>query len=105
FMLEAGKKMAENIDELEKWAEDIAEKNISLMDSNKRVMEKWGETLKTLSKEQVERLANTYIQKQLKFGPDNQYVTDVSMTPEEFYDIALSPYAELTAARARSAEL
>lgn len=97
FMLEAGKKMAENIEELENWAGEVAEKNISLMEGNQRVMAKWGETLKTLSKETVKMIADTYMNKQLTFDKEGNYVTDMRMTPEEFYDTVMAPYSEFNA--------
>lgn len=95
FILEAHQKMNQNIEELNGWAERVAEENISLIEGNTRVMEKWGDTLSTLSKETVEQLAETYITKQLKFDDTNSYITEMSMTPEEFYSVVLAPYAQL----------
>lgn len=96
FMLEAGQKMTKNVEELNNWAEKVAEENINLMEGNKRVMDKWGETLKALPKETVEALAEKYITKLLKFDKTNSYITEMAMTPEEFYDTALSPYSQLS---------
>lgn len=104
FMLEAGRKMTENIKELNDWAENIAETNVSLMESNKRVMDKWGETLKTIPKEDVELLAQRFIAT-LSFDKDKQYVTEMKITPEDFYDMALSPYVKLNQSIARAQEL
>jgi len=105
FMLQAQQKTAENIKELETWAEGIAEKNINLMESNARVMAKWGETLSKLPKETVEKLAETYITKQVRFDDTGSYVTDVAMSPEDFYDTVMAPYSELNAALAAKAQL
>lgn len=110
FMLEAGRKLTENIAELESYAEGIAEKNVSLLEGNKRVMDKWGEMLGkdgkpgTLPKEDVATLADTYIKTQLKFDKTNSYITEMAMSPEEFYNIALAPYARFNAQQQRDAE-
>lgn len=103
FMLEAGRKTAENLEELNSWAENVAEQNITLIESNHRVMDKWGDTLKSLPKEDVEKLAAQYIST-LEFDKTNSYVTKVVISPEQFYDIALAPYAQLNEALAKNAE-
>jgi len=107
FMLEAQQKMSKNIEELTNWTEGIAEKNINLLEGNQRVMSKWADTFKTLPQETVQTLADTYISKQLKFDETNSYITEMNMTPEEFYDAVMSPYTSLSssiAAEAKAAE-
>lgn len=98
FMLQSQQKMNENIEELNSWAEGMAEKNIDLLNGNERVMLKWGDTLKTLPEATVKLLADTYIGKQIKFDKTNTYITDMAMSPEDFYNIALAPYSQLNAA-------
>lgn len=105
FMLQAQQKAAQNIKELNDWAEGIAETNISLMEGNARVMAKWGETLKTLPEETVKQLAETYITKQVKFDEGNNYVVEVAMNPEEFYDMVMAPYTKLNEAIASKNQL
>lgn len=105
FMLEAGRKMNENIEQLQTWAENIAEQNVSLLEGNERVMEKWGDVLESLSKEDREALAVTYIQKQLKFDKTGSFITEMAMSPEEFYNIALAPYTKYNELLAKNNEL
>lgn len=105
FILEANRKMDANIEELQNWAEGIAEKNVSLLEGNQRVMSKWGEVLDGLDKEKREQLAATYIQKQLRFDKSNSYILEMAMTPEEFYDLALAPYTQLREANSRAEAL
>lgn len=95
FILQAQQKMNQNVEDLNNWAEKVAEDNISLIESNKRVMAKWGDTLKALPQDMVEQLATAYTTKQVKFDKTNSYVTEMSMTPEEFYDTVLAPYSRL----------
>lgn len=94
FMLEAGREMTKNIQELNDWADNIAEQNISLMESNQRVLAQWGDVLNQLPKEQVEALAATYVG-MLEFDKTNSYITKMPMTPEQFYTSALAPYKSL----------
>lgn len=96
FMLSAGEQMAKNVEELNDWAEKVAEKNINLRESNDRVIAKYGEVFKTLPKETVQMLADTYISKQLKFGEGDGYIVEMNMTPEEYYDTVMAPYSNLT---------
>lgn len=104
FMLEAGKKMAENVKELEDWAEGIAEKNIDLLEGNERVLAKWGDVFKALPKETVEKLATDYVSTQLKFDKTQSYVTEMNMTPEAFYATVMAPYTQLNQSLAAKTE-
>lgn len=103
FMLDAQRQMNQNVEDLNKWAEKVAEENISLVEGNQRVMEKWGETFKTLPKETVAMLADTYITQQLKFDKTNSYITEMNMAPEAFYDLVMAPYSQLSQALAAQA--
>lgn len=94
FMLEANRKMTENVEELNKWAEDIAEQNMSLVESNQRVMDKWGETLKAMPK-LAQELAQEYITTQLQFDKTGSYITKMNMSPETYYDRIMAPYYQL----------
>lgn len=105
FMLEAGRQMTENIEQLREYATEIAEKNVNLLEGNNQVIAKWGDTLKALPKETVDMLADTYMKTQLKFDKTNSYITEMAMSPEDFYNIALSPYSKLNEAIAKNAEL
>jgi hypothetical protein len=97
FMLQVQQKMAQNVKELEDWAEKTGEKNIDLLEGNDRVLAKWGDVLKTLSKETVEKLAAKYVQTQVKFDKTNQYVLEMNQTPEDWYSTVLAPYSDLRA--------
>lgn len=103
FMLDAQRQMNQNVEDLNKWAEKVAEENISLVEGNQRVMAKWGETFKTLPKETVAMLADTYITQQLKFDKSNSYITEMNMAPEAFYDLVMAPYSQLSQALAAQA--
>ena len=94
FILEANRKMTENINELNSWAETVAEQNISLAEGNERVMSKWGDILKAMP-QLAKKLADTYITTQLEFDKTGNYITKMSMEPERFYDLTLTPYKEL----------
>jgi hypothetical protein len=111
FMLKAQQQSAANVKELEDYAEGVAEKNINLLEGNQRVIAKWGDTFKTMPKETVENLAAEYVRTQLKFDKTNSYMTEMNMTPEDFYAIVMSPYSNLktsvdkeTAAATKKAE-
>jgi predicted RNA-binding protein Jag len=94
FVLEANRKMGENIEELNKWAGNVAEQNISLMEGNQRVMGKWGDIL-TAMPELAKQLAEKYISTQLQFDKTNSYITNMAMQPEDFYDLTMAPYRKL----------
>lgn len=95
WMLSAQQQMNKSVEELQEWAGDIAEKNISLFESNDRVMQKWGDVLENvISKEQREQLAEQYIKTQLKFDKTNSYITEMSMTPEDYYGTVLAGYKQ-----------
>lgn len=99
FMLDAQRRMNESIEQLEHWAEDVAEQNISLNESNTRVMQEWGDVLQampTLAKQ----LADTYVSTQLEFDKTNSYITKMNMSPETFYSLTLTPYKQLADAMA-----
>jgi cobalamin-dependent methionine synthase I len=42
--------------------------------------------------------------KQLKFDEGDNYIVDMAMSPEEFYDMVLEPYSELNKSRQAQAE-
>ena len=94
FVLEANRKMGENIEELNQWAGQVAEKNISLIEGNQRVMGKWGDIL-TAMPDLAKQLAEKYISTQLVFDKTNSYITNMSMPPEDFYDLVMAPYRKL----------
>lgn len=104
FLLESNRKMDSEIAELDKYAESIAEKNISLSEGNARVMAKHGELLKAMPA-LAKDLAEKYVNTQLKFDKTNSYIEDMRMAPEEFYDLVLAPYSKMNEAIARNAEL
>lgn len=105
FMLNAQQQMAKNVEELHKWAEDVAEKNISLIESHERVMSQWSDVLSTIPKADVEKLANTYMATQVKWDETNSYITEMGMSPEDFYTLALSPYRQLNEAMSAKTQL
>jgi len=99
FILEATQKMNQNIEELNGWADNIAEQNISLAESSKRVLDKWGDVL-TAMPDIANELAEKYMTTQLEFDKTGSYITKMSMTPEAFYDITAAPYRQLSEALA-----
>ena len=94
FILEANRQMDQNIGELEKWAGDVAEKNINLLEGNERVMSQWKDVLEAMPNV-AKDLAERYISTQLEFDKTNSYITRMSMTPEDFYNMTLTPYRQL----------
>lgn len=94
FVLEANRQMDANIQELNKWAEDVAEQNINLLEGNERVMSKWGETLAVMPKLR-EELAIEYLETQLEFDKTNSYITRMVQTPERYYDRVMTPWKQL----------
>lgn len=104
FMLEAGRKMSENIEELNSWAENVAEQNISLVEGNHRVMEQWGDVLKAMPK-LAQELAAEYVTTQLEFDKTGSYITRMGMAPEAYYNRVMAPYKQLGEALAAKAAL
>lgn len=95
FMLEAGKTNAANLEELNKYATDIAEKNISLVEENERVMQKYGDLIEAMPNV-AKQIAEKYISTQLQFDPTGSYITGMVTSPEEFYGLMMAPYRELS---------
>lgn len=94
FVLEANRKMDENIEELNRYAGDIAEKNINLLESSNRVMEKWGDII-TAMPELAKEWAERYTKTQLQFDKTGNYITNMAMSPEDFYDLVAGPYRKM----------
>ena len=105
WMMAAQQQMNQNLSELKDYATYVAARNISLSESSKRVMDKWGDVINTLPKEERERLAAKYMEGHLEFAKNGNFITKMSMTPEDFYDIALSPYRQLNQALAEKKAL
>lgn len=104
FILEANRKMDENISELQSWAETVAEQNISLVESNDRVLSEWGDILKAMPK-LADELASEYISTQLEFDKTGSYITKMNMSPEAYYGRVLAPYRQLGEALAQKQEV
>lgn len=104
FVLRASQEMAKNVEELNQWADNIAEQNISLAESNARVISKWGDILKAMP-DVAQKLASDYISTQLEFDKTKSFITRMGMAPEQFYDIALGPYRKLGEALAEKQAL
>lgn len=104
FMLEAGRQMQKNMEELNQWAETVAEENINLLEGNQRVMTQWGDVLKAMPK-LADELAEEYITTQLQFDETKSYITKMNMSPEAYYARALAPYKELGKALVEKQEL
>lgn len=94
FMLEANRKMAENVAKVNSWAETVAEENISLQEGNYRVMQEFGEILKAMPN-LAKELANTYVETQLEWDAKGNYITKMHMKPEDFYRLAVAPYKQV----------
>lgn len=104
FMLEANQKMQKNIEELNDWAENIAEQNVSLMESNTRVMDKWGDILQAMP-DHAKTWAENYIATQLEFDETGSYITRMAMSPEQYYELVAGPYRKLGEALVKQNEL
>lgn len=94
WLLDAQRSMNQNVEELNKYAEDIAEINVSLSESNKRVMDKWSDVLESMP-DVAKQLAESYV-KTLEFDKTESYVVKAPIDPVEFYDLALAPYRQLS---------
>lgn len=93
WLMNAQKQMSENLEELHHYAEEIAETNISLQESNNRVMQTWGDVLNAMPNV-AKQVAETYV-KTLEFDPTGSYVVKAPVDPVAFYDMALAPYMKL----------
>lgn len=94
FVLEANKKIADNVEELNSWAEQVAEQNISLLEGNERVISQWGDILQAMP-QLADELAKEYITTQLEFDKTGSYIVRMGMTPENYYNRVLAPYKRL----------
>lgn len=94
FILDANRQMAQNIEELNSWAETVAEQNISLIESNQRVISQWGEILNAMP-DLAKELADEYINTQLEFDKTGSYITRMGMLPEKYYSRIMAPYKKL----------
>jgi hypothetical protein len=93
WLMDSQRQMNENVEELNSYAENIAETNISLSEGNRQVMSQWGDVLNSMPNV-AEQLAETYI-KTIEFDKTGSYVVKAPVDPVTFYDMALAPYLEL----------
>lgn len=93
WMLQAQQQMAKNVEELNHYAEDIAEKNVSLFESNARVMRDHGDLLKAMPN-LAQELAQKYVDTQVEWDKTGNYITKMNMSPETFYKLTLAPYRQ-----------
>lgn len=93
WLLESQRQMDENVNELMSYAEGVAEVNISLNESEKDVMAKWGDVLKAMPNVAKE-LYDNYI-KTVEFDKTGSYAVKAPIDPMTFYSMALAPYMQL----------
>jgi len=93
WLMDSQRQMNENVEELMSFAENLAETNISLSESNHQVMEKWGDVLNAMPNVAKE-LAENYV-KTIEFDKTGSYVVKAPIDPMTFYSMALAPYMQL----------
>jgi 3-oxoacyl-[acyl-carrier protein] reductase len=103
WILNSQRQVNEQVEQLNKYAEDLAHTNMDLIDGNQRVLEKWGDVLEAMPG--VARQLQEAYMKTLTMDESGQYVVKASINPVEFYDIALAPYKQLGEALVRQQEL
>ncbi len=102
WLLEAQQKLNQDIQQLEAYASDIVDTNISLKDGSDRVAELYGDLLKSIP-DMADQLLEAY-SKTLVRDPKTGIVVKAPVDVVEFYNIALAPYKDVAAKAAAQAE-
>ena len=102
WLLEAQQKLNQDIQQLEAYASDIVDTNISLKDGSDRVAELYGDLLKSIP-DMADQLLEAY-SKTLVRDPKTGIVIKAPVDVVEFYNIALAPYKDVAAKAAEQAE-
>lgn len=101
YLLSAQQKLNKDVQEVEKFIEDVAETNLSIEEGAKRVAEKYGEVL-SKNTELKDRLLQAYNKTLIK-DPNTGVAIRTTMEVEEFFDLALEPLIANQTAEAEAA--
>lgn len=102
WLLEAQQKLNQDVQQLEEYAAEIVDTNISLKDGSERVNELYGDLLKTVP-EMADKLLDAY-SKTLVRDPKTGIVIKAPVDVVEFYSMALAPYKDVAEQAAAKAE-
>lgn len=89
YLLSAQQKLNKDVEEVEKFIEDVADVNLNIEDGAKRVADKYGDVL-SKNTELKDRLLQAYNKTLIK-DPNTGIAIKAPMEVEEFFDIALEP--------------
>jgi len=90
MLLQAQQTISENIQAVERRVDQLTDLNVSFKEEADRVQELYGDLLKEMP-EVAEDLIKAY-QKTFTVDKDNGFVTNITISPLEFYGAALKPY-------------
>lgn len=90
MLLQAQQTISENIQAVERRVDQLTDLNVSFKEEADRVQELYGDLLKEMP-EVAEDLLKAY-QKTFTVDKDNGFVTNITISPLEFYGAALKPY-------------
>lgn len=93
WLLESQQKLNRDIEQLEAYASEIVDTNISLKDGSERVSELFGDLLESVP-DVADKLLEAY-SKTLVRDPKTGIVTKAPVDVVEFYSIALAPYKDV----------
>lgn len=102
WLLEAQQKLNQDIQQLETYASEIVDTNISLKDGSERVAELYGDLLATVP-EMADKLLDAY-SRTLVRDPKTGIVIKAPVDVVEFYSMALAPYKDVAELAAQKAE-
>lgn len=101
WLLAAQQKLNQDVEQVEKFIENVAEVNVQLEDGAARVVEKYGEIL-SKNTELKDRLLAAYNKTVVK-DPKSGIAIKAPVDVEEFFDMALDPMVKNQAAEAEAA--
>lgn len=102
WLLEAQQKLNQDIQQLESYAADIVDTNISLKDGSERVADLYGDLLATVP-EMADKLLEAY-SRTLVRDPKTGIVIKAPVDVVEFYSMALAPYKDVAEQASAKAE-
>lgn len=93
FLLDMNNKIRDRLTEVEKEVEQIAETNISIKEGSENIKRKYGELLKVNPNGVREKVWAAF-ERTLVVDEKTKIITKAPVPIEEFYDLALEPYAK-----------
>lgn len=93
WMMNAQKELNQQVEQVEKYAEEIGEVYVNLKEGNDRVEELYGDYLRVMPGVS-KQLSEMYF-KTLRIDPETNIVIEAPLDPVEFYSKALAPYIKM----------